>query len=125
MTQLLDFDLADAFLSDEGLAPGTEEEWGGVLYLICYDIATTEREGQRRLTQIAKFLEKFGTRVQKSVFEVRYPPMRFADIRRGLLEIIDEDEDSIRIYPLHALSAEAVEHHGGREPADFFGETIV
>ena len=40
-----------------------------MIILITYDVDTTEREGQKRLRQVAKACTDYGQRVQNSVFE--------------------------------------------------------
>ena len=42
--------------------------------LISYDIADTEGEGAKRLRKVAQVCEKYGVRVQLSVFECRLSP---------------------------------------------------
>ncbi len=63
-------------------------------FVIAYDIADT-----KRLPKVAKCLEKYAFRLQKSVFF--YPKASRNDIKvlaKLLKEIIDETEDDIRIY---------------------------
>jgi len=96
-----------------------------MLYLVCYDIETTTREGRRRLSGMARFLERHGTRVQNSVFEVRVTPFVFDALRRAMLRIYHSEKDSLRIYHLDAEAERRVEIHGDRGPGDFFGQTIV
>lgn len=51
---------------------------------------------------MAKLLEGYGDRVQKSVFEVRLEDdKQLARLCDELLELIDLEEDSVRLYPLH------------------------
>src|ERR1700761_9168358 len=38
--------------------------------ILTYDVDTTTAHGRRRLRQVAKLCEGYGTRVQKSVFEI-------------------------------------------------------
>ena len=66
--------------------------------LVVYDVATLDYEGQRRLSRVAAVCERYGVRVQYSVFECRLAP---ADVERlvdELLEVIDPVEDSILLY---------------------------
>ena len=46
--------------------------------LLTYDIADTERSGASRLRRVAQVCEKYGQRVQFSVFECRLSPERLA-----------------------------------------------
>ncbi len=66
--------------------------------LVAYDIATLDREGERRLSRIAAICERFGVRAQYSVFECRLSPAALEGLIGELLEVMDHDEDSIRIY---------------------------
>lgn len=68
-------------------------------YLVAYDIAD-----KRRLRRVAKLMERFGVRVQKSVFECALPPAAVAQMVDGATKLIDPDVDGIRIYPLQANS---------------------
>lgn len=63
-------------------------------FVICYDIANI-----KRLAKIAKELEKDAFRIQKSIFF--YPKATSSEIKdlvNRLLELIDEEEDDVRIY---------------------------
>jgi CRISPR-associated protein Cas2 len=68
-----------------------------MFYIISYDIP----DDQRR-TRIAKTLLDFGDRVQYSVFEARLDKNLLDKLVQKLIEIIEESEDSIRVYPLCA-----------------------
>ena len=68
--------------------------------LLTYDICTETPEGRRRLQKIAKLCEANGVRVQDSVFEMTPDPRRLCSIREALLSMMNQEEDSIRIYPL-------------------------
>lgn len=63
-------------------------------FLICYDIADS-----KRLTKIAKNLEKVSIRIQKSIFY--YMEATAKDIEQIVSiieEIINKDEDDVRVY---------------------------
>jgi len=66
-----------------------------MIYLVCYDICEP-----KRLTQVAKTLEKFGIRVQYSFFQVDAPSEAVARMKNEVLKIIDKNEDRFFIYPL-------------------------
>jgi CRISPR-associated protein Cas2 len=68
--------------------------------LVCYDVNTETKKGRRRLRRVAKMCQNYGQRAQKSVFECRLDPMYHQQLVDRLLEIIDEEEDSLRIYRL-------------------------
>lgn len=70
--------------------------------LLAYDVATTTVEGRRRLRRVAKVCEGFGTRVQKSVFELVLNPSELPLLLNRLRKEIDVNEDNVRIYRLEA-----------------------
>lgn len=65
------------------------------LYLICYDICEP-----RRLSRVARFLEKHACRVQYSVFAIQITPVRLTLLMKELSRLIDPTEDDVRAYPL-------------------------
>jgi CRISPR-associated protein Cas2 len=65
------------------------------LYLISYDICDP-----RRLSRVARFLEKHACRVQYSVFVLQTTPAQLTLLLDGLAELIEPTEDDIRAYPL-------------------------
>ena len=67
--------------------------------LITYDIADTETTaGASRLRRIADVCEKYGQRVQFSVFECRLSKARLARFVGEMEDIIDRKRDSVHIY---------------------------
>ncbi len=68
-----------------------------MFYLIAYDIP----DNRRRL-KVAKTLLDFGGRVQYSVFEARLDGKLLEELVGRIGEILDKDEDSVKIYPLCA-----------------------
>ena len=66
--------------------------------VIAYDIATTTRAGQRRLTKISGVCERYGVRVQYSLFECRLSEARFVKLRAELEEVIDPRVDRVLLY---------------------------
>ena len=69
--------------------------------LITYDVDTTEREGQKRLRQVAKACTDYGQRVQNSVFECEVTDVQLVVLKDRLKSIINMGLDSIRIYHLN------------------------
>jgi CRISPR-associated protein Cas2 len=65
------------------------------IVLIIYDISNDK---QRR--RVDKYLQKYGTRVQKSAFESIMTKNLYEEMIRGLKIILNE-EDDIRIYKLY------------------------
>ena len=75
-----------------------------MLILISYDIVK-----DRRRTKIASLLEDFGRRVQYSVFECLLEESGLGELVPKLEALIDEEEDSVRIYRLCARCQGRVE----------------
>ncbi|HEY9475514.1 MAG TPA: CRISPR-associated endonuclease Cas2 [Mycobacteriales bacterium] len=80
--------------------------------LVTYDVETTTPEGAARLRKVARTCEAFGHRVQKSVFEVVCSEAQKLRLVARLLDIIDPDQDSVRLYRLPARLLDDVEHLG-------------
>jgi CRISPR-associated protein Cas2 len=68
--------------------------------LVTYDVMTDSPEGRRRLRRVAKVCEKFGQRVQYSVFECMVNAAQFEQLKAQLKKVIEPDEDSLRLYRL-------------------------
>ena len=66
--------------------------------LVTYDIADTDGLGGLRLKRIAAACEKYGQRVQFSVFECRLSSTRLARMIGELEDIIDHQCDSVIVY---------------------------
>ena len=66
--------------------------------LVTYDIADTETTGASRLRRIADVCEKYGQRVQFSVFECRLSKARLARLVGEMEDIIDRERDSVIVY---------------------------
>lgn len=89
--------------------------------LVTYDVNTQTSAGARRLRQVARACLGFGQRVQDSVFECSISEVDMERFRQKLLKIIDEDQDSLRIYRLPSRREEVVEVYGldyYRNPSD-------
>lgn len=65
------------------------------LYLVCYDIANP-----RRLHRVHKFLMGYKVGGQKSFFECWLTAGELAQVRQGLLERMNVDEDRAHIFQL-------------------------
>jgi len=96
-----------------------------MLVLVTYDVATTTRDGRRRLSRVAKACLDFGQRVQDSVFECEVDPTQWARLRSMLLAIMNPQEDSLRCYLLGANWQRRVEHHGAKPSLDLRGPLIT
>lgn len=82
-----------------------------MIYLVSYDIPST-RPGDKRRSKLARFLAGRGLRVQYSVFELELSPERMPILIEEIYEIIDDGQDSVRIYPMCASCTTRVQHLG-------------
>lgn len=64
-------------------------------YLVLYDIANP-----RRLTRAADIVLDYGVRVQKSVYEVWLTPQTYRVLRQRLADVIEPEEDGVKIFPM-------------------------
>ena len=71
-----------------------------MLVLVTYDVNTSSAAGQKRLRKVAKLCERYGLRVQNSVFEVLVDAAQLAVLKSDLSGAIDLDQDSVRFYRL-------------------------
>ncbi len=93
--------------------------------LVTYDVATTTREGRKRLRHVAKTCVGFGQRVQNSVFECQLDPTQWAQFKLRLLDLYRPEEDSLRFYFLGRNWRHRVEHHGAKPSVDLEGPLII
>jgi CRISPR-associated protein Cas2 len=96
-----------------------------MLLIICYDVSTVTLAGQRRLRKVAKTCESSGQRVQKSVFECRLDQRQFEALERKLLDLIKQDEDSLRIYRIIEPVQLHVREYGCFKATNFEGPLLV
>ncbi len=85
-----------------------------ILILITYDVNTTTKQGRKRLRKVAKECQNYGHRVQNSVFECVVDSAQFRKIEAHLIDIIDEDADSLRFYNLGKSYQTKVTHVGAK-----------
>lgn len=93
--------------------------------IVAYDVATDSSKGRRRLRRVAQVCKNFGQRVQKSVFECAVDEMQLEQLRHELLGIIEEEEDSLRIYRLVEPRERYVEAYGRSTYVDFDDPLVV
>jgi CRISPR-associated protein Cas2 len=84
------------------------------MVLVTYDVETVTRVGRKRLRQVAKQCVNYGQRVQNSVFECIVDPAQLAELKHRLIEIINEEKDSLRFYHLGNNWVHKVDHHGAK-----------
>jgi CRISPR-associated protein Cas2 len=68
-----------------------------MITVVSYDVTDN-----RRRQSLAKLLERYGERVQKSVFEMVLEEKELAGLVRKIERLIKKEEDSVRIYRLPA-----------------------
>lgn len=88
------------------------------MVLIAYDVDTSNAAGRKRLRKIAKICVDYGQRVQNSVFECSVDSATLVALKSKLVEVMDEDKDSIRFYQLGKNWHGRVEHYGSKPSYD-------
>lgn len=83
-----------------------------MLVLITYDVNTETVSGKKRLRKVAKQCENYGRRVQNSVLECILDQAQSVVLKQSLIDIIDENVDSLRFYYLGNKYQTKVEHVG-------------
>nr|WP_067392750.1 CRISPR-associated endonuclease Cas2 [Enterococcus canis] len=95
-----------------------------MMILVTYDVSTVEKEGKRRLRKVAKICQNYGIRVQNSVFECVVNQTEYTQMKIKLLAVVDDQEDSLRIYRLGKQYKSKVEHFGAKESINV-EETLI
>ena len=93
--------------------------------LVTYDVATATPSGAKRLRQVARICKNYGQRVQASVFECLVDPAQLVNLRHELLSVIDDQEDSLRIYQLDKHYQRQIHIYGKVTSFEIEGELIV
>lgn len=88
------------------------------MILVTYDVSTMEKGGKRRLRKVAKICQDYGIRVQNSVFECVVSQTEYTQMKIKLLAVVDDQEDSLRIYHLGKQYKNKMEHFGVKESID-------
>lgn len=96
-----------------------------VWILVAYDITTDNKAGRRRLRRVAKVCERYGRRVQKSLFECQADELTLETFRIQLIQEINEKEDSLRIYLFGSDITSKLETYGVDETLRFDEPLIV
>ena len=95
-----------------------------MLVLVSYDVDTGDAAGRRRLRRIAKLCTSWGQRVQFSVFECLVDNAQWIKLRAALIEVMNEEKDSLRFYTLGDHWRGHVEHRGAKPSYDPEGSLI-
>lgn len=93
--------------------------------VVTYDVNTETPAGKKRLSKIAKVCCNYGQRVQNSVFECDVDPALYVVMKNQLLGMMNENEDSIRIYHLGNKYNNKIEHFGCKDSYDPEGTVIL
>jgi CRISPR-associated protein Cas2 len=72
-------------------------------YLVCYDVV-----GDRRRNRVARALEGYGMRVQKSVFECVLNAGQYEMVTKKLQKCLKPEEDQVRFYPMSGHTRDKV-----------------
>jgi len=82
-------------------------------YVIAYDISNNKRR-----TKVHNLLSGYCTWTQYSLFEGYLTEKQQIALEADLRRIIDEDEDSMRLYPMCAADVEKVITLGSEPPQE-------
>ena len=86
-----------------------------MMVLISYDVSTQSAAGRKRLRLVAKKCQSRAQRVQNSVFEADLDYGEFMKLKNELVQIIDEELDSLRFYYLGKKYESKIEHFGCKQ----------
>lgn len=95
-----------------------------MLIVITYDVDTSDYAGMKRLRKVAKLCERYGLRVQNSVFEVMVDAAQAVTLKAELQKIIDSELDSVRFYQLGNSYHNKIDTMGKTSPIQT-GEPII
>jgi len=72
--------------------------------IIAYDIASPQR-----IARVAKILQDYGVRVQKSIFEVTVTTFIFEEMKERIEAVIIPEDDGVKYFPVCEKCAGTVE----------------
>lgn len=75
--------------------------------LVTYDVTTIDRAGERRLARVAAVCERYGQRVQYSVFACRVSEVSYLRLLNELADILDPSVDRVDVYRIQGSIAES------------------
>lgn len=96
-----------------------------MLYLITYDVSTSNPAGRARLRRVARECENYGVRVQNSVFECHLNYETYQVLKHSLSLLIDPATDSLRFYPIGKSAQSKVLHVGSKTAIDVTAPIII
>jgi len=96
-----------------------------MLVIVTYDVSVITEDGPRRLRRVAKVCQRYGQRVQKSVFECQVNEMQLESLERELLDEVDIEVDSLRFYRITEPRELRVKQYGEFRSIDFEAPLLV
>ncbi len=96
-----------------------------MLVIVSYDVSTLTKEGRKRLRHVAKICQSYGQRVQNSVFECELDHSQWVKVKAELLNEINLQEDSLRIYLLGNHWHGHKEHFGTKKTFDIAEDVLL
>lgn len=96
-----------------------------MMVLITYDVNTEDAKGRKRLRQMARQCVNYGQRVQNSVFECVLDAAQCRQLQHELVQIMDEEKDSLRFYYLGNQYRTKIEHFGTKATYEAEGVLMV
>ncbi|MBR5364665.1 MAG: CRISPR-associated endonuclease Cas2 [Clostridia bacterium] len=83
-----------------------------MMMVVTYDVNTASAGGEKRLRKVARICEKYGIRVQNSVFEIMLDASQLVVLKDSLEKVIDLENDSVRFYRMGNTWEQKVETMG-------------
>lgn len=96
-----------------------------MMVIISYDVNTSDKEGTRRLRKVAKECQNHAQRVQNSVFEADLDYSAFLKLKEKLIDLINEEKESLRFYYLGNNWERRIEHIGAKATYNPEGVIII
>lgn len=96
-----------------------------MMLLVTYDVDITAEKGASRLRKVAKICERYGVRVQNSVFEMIVDPAQVTALKGDISKVMDTANDSVRLYYLGKNWERKVEKLGIEKGFDQEGTIIL
>jgi len=96
-----------------------------MMILVTYDVSFKNASGPKRLRRMAKLCLNYGQRVQYSVFEIDVDMAQWTILKNDLINVMDDELDSLRFYYLGNNWAHRVEHIGAKALLDLNGLLLL
>lgn len=96
-----------------------------MLVIVSYDVSTLTKEGRKRLRHVARICQSYGQRVQNSVVECELDHSQWVKVKAELLNEINLQEDSLRIYLLGNHWHGHKEHFGTKKTFDIAEDVLL